>query len=172
MLKAVIFDMDGVIIDSEPQHARAAVDVLRRHGVETDIKYHEQFIGSSTLKMVQSCINDFSLNITENELLHELIKAKKEYAIKEGYIAVPGIKELIISLYQAGIHLAVASSSSYSEIEDVVKALGIRKYFDKLISSSSVENPKPAPDTFLLTLSKLGISAKETVVIATSGTSS
>ncbi|MCI5501215.1 MAG: GNAT family N-acetyltransferase [Lachnospiraceae bacterium] len=165
MLKAVIFDMDGVIIDSEPQHARAGIDVLKRHGVDIDKNYLEQFIGSSTRKMAEKSISDFSLNITADELLAELERAKKEYAVKEGYIAVPGVKELIIKLYQAGIHMAIASSSSTAEISDVVKSLGIRKYFDKLISSSNVENPKPAPDIFLLTLSKLGVNAKEAIVI-------
>lgn len=165
MLKAVIFDMDGVIIDSEPQHARAAIEVLKRHGVEIDMKYHEQFIGSSTKRMAEHIINDFKLDITTDELLTELVKAKKDYVIKEGYIPIFGVKEFIIKLYQAGIRLAIASSSSAAEIEDVVKSLGIRKYFDKLISSSSVKNPKPAPDTFLLALSKLGVKAEEAVII-------
>lgn len=165
MLKAVIFDMDGVIIDSEPQHARAAVEVFKNHGIETDTSYHEQFIGSSTKKMAETCIKEFSLDMTTDELLAELIKAKKDYVIREGYIPIPGIKDLIIRLYQSGIRLAIASSSSTAEIEGVVKSLGIKKYFDKLISSSNVEHPKPAPDTFLLALSKLGISAEDAVVI-------
>ena len=45
-LKAIIFDMDGVIIDSEPQHGRAALKVLHKYGVDADMSYHEQFIGS------------------------------------------------------------------------------------------------------------------------------
>lgn len=169
MLKAVIFDMDGVIIDSEPDHARAALEVFGRHNVDVDISYCKGFIGSSTKSMCEDAIGRFGIAVTADELLAEMNRAKKELVLKEGYKIIEGVKELVQKLYKAGIKLAVASSSSPVEIEDTVKALGIKKYFDKLVSSSSVENPKPAPDTFQLALSKLGVSAKETIVIEDSG---
>lgn len=165
MLKAIIFDMDGVIIDSEPSHARAALMVYEKYNIDTDISYCSSFIGSSTKKMCEDSIERFGLNISVEELLDEMNKAKKTLAEKEGYIPLEGVKSLIKKLYKAGYKLAIASSSSPSEIEAVVKSLGIKKYFNKLISSSSVKNPKPAPDTFELALSKLGVSARDTIVI-------
>lgn len=66
-LKAIIFDMDGVIIDSEPQHGRAALKVLHKYGVDADMSYHEQFIGSSTANMAQKVISDFSLSLSPEE---------------------------------------------------------------------------------------------------------
>ena len=165
MLRAVIFDMDGVIIDSEPDHARAALMVFKRYGADADISYCSSFIGSSTKKMCEDAVSRFGIDVSVDELLDEMNKAKKELAVKEGYKTIEGVKEVIKILYRAGIKLAVASSSSPSEIEDVVKALGIKKYFNKLVSSSNVDKPKPAPDTFNLALSKLGVSEKETIVI-------
>lgn len=165
MLRAVIFDMDGVIIDSEPEHARAAIMVFERYGVDADISYCSSFIGSSTKNMCEDAINRFGMDVSVDELLDEMNRAKKELAQKEGYKPIEGVIEVIKTLYKAGVKLAVASSSSPLEIEDVVKSLGIRKYFNKLVSSSDVEKPKPAPDTFKLALSKLGISEKETIVI-------
>ncbi len=165
MLRAVIFDMDGVIIDSEPDHARAALMVFERYGADVDISYCSSFIGSSTKKMCEDAVDRFGIDVSVDELLDEMNRAKKELAVREGYKPIEGVKEVIKVLYRAGVKLAVASSSSPSEIEDVVKALGIKKYFNKLVSSSNVEKPKPAPDTFNLALSKLGVSEKETIVI-------
>lgn len=165
MLKAIIFDMDGVIIDSEPQHAKAALRVFERLNAPADLEYCKSFIGSSTKKICEDAVSRFHLDITVEELLKEMNQEKKTVLKEEGYQITAGITELIKILYQNGIHLAIASSSSPSEIENVVKALGIKKYFTKLISSVHVENPKPAPDSFLLALKELGVNPKETIVV-------
>ena len=78
MLKTIIFDMDGVIIDSEPQHAKAAVRTFKELGADVDIEYCYSFIGSSTKKMAETAIKDFSLDISTDELLEKLNKTKKE----------------------------------------------------------------------------------------------
>lgn len=165
MLKAIIFDMDGVIIDSEPQHARAALRVFSRYGIDVDEEYHAEYIGSSTKKMAEETIAKFHLSVTTEELLAELNNEKKVLLKEEGYQLLPGIIDLIKSLHRTGLRLAIASSSSPAEIEHVVKTLSIKKYFDKLISSSHVSNPKPAPDTFQLALKELGVNPKETMVV-------
>ncbi len=165
MLKAVIFDMDGVIIDSEPQHARAALRVLNRHGANADYDYCSSFIGSSTKVFTQDIMKRFPLSISLEELLEEMNLEKKKILKEEGYAIIEGITDLIKKLYHAGIRLAIASSSSPTEIENTVKALHIKKYFTKLISCAHVEHPKPAPDSFLLALKELGVSPQETVVV-------
>lgn len=165
MLKAVIFDMDGVIIDSEPQHARAALRVLTRHGARTDEGYCASFIGSSTKKMAEDAAERFGLSISPKDLLAEINAEKRTVLKEEGYTILPFVKDVIQNLYQKGVRLAIASSSSPSEIEQAVKTLGIKKYFTKLVSCVHVENPKPAPDSFLLALKELGVNAKETMVV-------
>ncbi|MBR1742043.1 MAG: GNAT family N-acetyltransferase [Lachnospiraceae bacterium] len=165
MLKAIIFDMDGVIIDSEPQHGRAALNVFRKYGAVADDSYHEQFIGSSTENMIETVIKEFHFSISAEELLNEVETEKRKLLKEEGYTISPGITELLKNLYQNGYHVAIASSSTPSEIERAVKALGIKKYFKKLISSSQVKNPKPAPDTFLYALKELGVKAEEAMVV-------
>lgn len=165
MLKAIIFDMDGVIIDSEPQHARAALRVFRRLGADADYEYCSSFIGSSTGKLVEDAIQRFSLSISFDELMEQMNAEKKQVLKEEGYQIMPGIIPLLKELYQSKIRLAIASSSSPAEIEHTVKNLGIKKYFTKLVSSAHVANPKPAPDTFALALKELGSSPKETLVV-------
>ncbi len=169
MLKAIIFDMDGVIINSEPQHERAALRVFARHGVHVGAEYHDQYVGSSTRKMAEETIENFGLSVTAETLLEELNIEKKTVLQEEGYQPLPGIIGMIEKLHSAGIRLAIASSSSPSEIEDCAKALGIQKYFDKLVSSAHVKKPKPAPDIFTLALKELGVIPKEAIVIEDSG---
>lgn len=165
MLKTVIFDMDGVIIDSEAQHARASLNTFKSLGVDTDLDFCKSFTGSSSKKMAETAIKTFSLDISTDDLLEKLNLAKRKIHEEEGYIPVPGVTGLIKRLYKSGIQLAIASSSSPKEIGTVVKKLGIKKYFEKLVSASSVKHPKPSPDTFLLALEKLGAAPEDTVII-------
>lgn len=165
MLKAIIFDMDGVIIDSEDQHDRAARRVFQAHGVTVDADYHSRFVGSSTKKLVQTSIQDLRLDVTEDTLFEEMNLEKKKVLAEEGYLPLPGVIHLIKQLAQEGLKLAIASSSQPNDIRDAVKALKIRKYFHQLVSSAHVEHPKPAPDTFELALKELGVNASEAMVI-------
>ena len=165
MLKAVIFDMDGVLVDSEPLHARGAVLALKNLGVDISIEYFYGFIGSTTVHMLETVIQDYNLTCTVSEILNAYDKAKHQLFQEEGYKAIPYTKELIIDLYKHGIKLAIASSSTSTEIEDVVKALDIGNYFDKLISGTTVKHPKPAPDVFLKAVTELGIDKSECIII-------
>ncbi|BCJ95740.1 hypothetical protein acsn021_33090 [Anaerocolumna cellulosilytica] len=165
MLKAVIFDMDGVIIDSEPLHAQAAVNALKNIGVDITIPYCYGFIGSTTAFMLETIIRDYNLPLTCEELLELYKKAKHTLILEEGYTPVPYVQELIEKLYHHGYKLAIASSSSEKEIADVVSVLGIKKYFHKLVSGTTVSNPKPAPDVFIKALKELGLGNKDCIVI-------
>ncbi len=165
MLKAVIFDMDGVIIDSEPLHARAAILALKQYHVDISIEYCSQFIGSTTYYMCQRMVEEFSLSITPEELLQANMDWKEALRTKEGYPAVPYVIDTIQNLHSHGVKLYIASSSPAADIEYVMSSLHIRDYFTGYISGTQLEHPKPAPDIFLAAAKQLGLRPDECIVI-------
>ncbi len=165
MLKAVIFDMDGVIIDSEPQHARAAVLALEKYNISIQIEYAYGFIGTSTSTMCQKMIEDFNLPITVEELLKANEEAKDYLLRSEGYSVIPYITELMHNLHDNGMKLIIASSSSAAAIKNVMDSLKLNGIFDGYISGSNMKRPKPAPDIFLAAAKQLGVEPSECIVI-------
>lgn len=165
MLKAVIFDMDGVIIDSEPMHAKAAILALEKYHVSISMDYIQEFIGSTTKHMCDKMVRDFQLDITPEELLKANEEMKAYLLKKKGHTVIPYVIDLIRDLHNNGIKLSIASSSPASDIEDVMDSLNIRQYFDCYVSGSMVAQPKPAPDIFLLAADRLGVDPSECIVI-------
>jgi beta-phosphoglucomutase family hydrolase len=165
LLKAVIFDMDGVIIDSEPMHARAALLALQKYNSVIGMDYVESFIGSTTYHMCQRMVEDFHLSVTPEELLNANEEMKKYLLKTEGHTVVPYVIDMIKDLHHNKIKLSIASSSSVKEIEEVMDTLDIRKYFDGFVSGTSVAHTKPAPDIFLKAAEELGVTPYECIII-------
>lgn len=165
MLKAVIFDMDGVLIDSEPVHFEANKRIMKDFGYELEYEYYKQFIGSTLSHMWQVLKEDYDIE-DEIEILNKMSEqGSKDIIGKDGYIKIPGACELVEMFSSNNLRLAVASSSSTGNIEDVVSSLGIKQYFDIIVSGLDVSYPKPAPDIFLNAAELLKVDSSECIVI-------
>lgn len=163
-IKAVIFDMDGVIVESEFRNYKAKLKVLEPFGVTFDYDYYSQFPGNSNIVVWQKIIDDFHLDSTP-EQLHEIdLVARDELIKQEGHIAIDGALDLIKKLSKKYV-LALASGSPEHIILDTVKFFDIEKYFKFIISGETIENCKPAPDIFLITAKNLGVNPENCVVI-------
>lgn len=165
MLEAVIFDMDGVIIDSEPMHSKAAILALKKYNVEITDEDLQEYIGSTTTHMCRKMVDDYQLSITPEELVAANDEIRKQILKLEGYIPVPYIIDLIKDLHSHGIPMIIASSSPSQDIEDVMEQLKIKEYFIGYVSGSMVKNPKPDPEIFLLAANRLQTSPKNCLVI-------
>ncbi|MDF2820833.1 MAG: HAD-superfamily hydrolase, subfamily variant 3 [Clostridiales bacterium] len=165
MLKAVLFDMDGVIVDSEPMHGEAVLLTLKDFGIYVEMEFFNQFIGSTNIYLWGEAIKEFNLDTTVEELLKIQLEKKRLLIEKDGHQGIEGITELVKDLKKNGIKLAVASSSALPYIKEVITKLGLLEYFDELVSGEDVPNPKPAPDVFYKAAKVLGVEASECVVI-------
>lgn len=164
-MQTVIFDMDGVIINSERMHFKALQKTLSEQGVLIGFPYYSQFIGSTVTHMWDVLERKFHFTKPRAELNAAYEMNKWFFIQKDGYQPVDGAQELVQRLFRSGVRLAVASSSSPKVITDAVNALHIRNCFLKLISGETVTHPKPAPDIFLKTARQLDVEPTECIVI-------
>ncbi|MFG6325409.1 MAG: GNAT family N-acetyltransferase [Lachnospiraceae bacterium] len=167
MLKAVIFDMDGVLVDSEPVHFAADRKMLEDNfNIELSYEDYSRYIGSTIEKLWKFFREKYKLFDYEwKELMEMAENVLSDMTDGCGYPAVEGAAELVMELKEKGYLLAVASSSPMSKIEKNLRQLGIYELFDKKISGMEIENPKPHPDIFLKAASMLSVKPSECIVI-------
>jgi HAD superfamily hydrolase (TIGR01509 family) len=166
MVKAVIFDMDGLMVDTEPIQSESFELVLKEHGVEPRRNKFGvvQTIGVTALDNWKILRLQYGLL---NVDLDELVARKRQIysELLAGRIApMPGLLDLIATLDQQRVKKAVASSSSLHHIGMVVESLGIES-FDVLASGEHVERGKPHPDIFLRAAELLDVQPQECVVL-------
>lgn len=166
MLKGIIFDMDGVLINSEPFHYRVWKETLRRRGILLDYEVYKPCIGSTIGFLMKLLHEHYGVDLEDTALITQMKEIKQELIEKEGYPPLlPYVRELLARLAEAGYDMAVASSSPQTYIEKVTEYWDIQKYFKKLVSGETVENPKPAPDVFLKAAAAIGVLPSECLVV-------
>jgi mannitol-1-/sugar-/sorbitol-6-/2-deoxyglucose-6-phosphatase len=163
--KAVIFDMDGLIIDSEPYWKQAEKLVFGKLGLELTDTLLQQVMGFRLNEVVKYWY-DYQpwLNPDFIETEKEITATVKKLIIDHAK-AMPGVIPLLQALAQTDLKLAIASSSSMSLIQAVVQKLRIETYFDVLWSAEYESFGKPHPTIFLSTAHKLAISPSDCWVI-------
>jgi len=158
MLKAVIFDFDGVIADSEPLHFAAFNMALESCGVNISReKYYADYLGYSDKDCVSVINKEYSLGLAPAEQ-QRLIDRKGVYfddlAIKKSSI-IDGAEQFIAMLKQNNIRMAICSGALLDEIELMLKSSSFADVFESIVAADHVENGKPDPEGYLLALSNL-----------------
>ncbi|MFZ2373252.1 MAG: HAD family phosphatase, partial [Trichococcus flocculiformis] len=138
MLEAVLFDMDGVIIDTEPFFLRSESMLLKEFGVDTELEYHFRYQGTTHEYMWETMKNEFNLDAPVGELVERANVIRNRLMEEDGLQPIPGVIPFIARLHEAGVPLAIASSSPLTDIHKAVKALDIEKYFSYFVSGESV----------------------------------
>lgn len=160
---AVIFDMDGVLADTEPRNEQALAAVLgRRGGVLTDTEYRG-LIGLSNDASWALLIRRFGMTEPAAGLQEEYVR--EVLPLLATVDPSPGAVELVETLHAAGIRLGVASSSPRPAVDAVLKSLGVATTFHAVVSGEEVAFGKPAPDIFLLAAARLGAPPTQCAVI-------
>jgi beta-phosphoglucomutase len=168
-LRAIIFDCDGVLVDSEPIHLQAFQEVLKKEGIEIDREdYIQKYLALDDKTCFQTVFKERGQELTP-ERLNLLMEAKaKTYAraTRGGRLLVfPGVPEFVMAASQS-YPLAVASGALREEVEQALLAGGLRPYFEAVVAANDVANGKPDPEPYLKALDLLNASGKRTSPIS------
>ncbi len=163
--KAVLFDMDGVLIDSETFYVKGTFDWMQQLGYQGPIEGIYQMLGT-TMEVTYQILA---------KLLHHTYTTKQLEAINERYFAEhplpydrilkPGVWELLHCLKDAGILIAVCSSSPQETIETAITECGIRPFFDFVVSGEQFVESKPNPQIYLHAAEVLNVAPKDCLVV-------
>lgn len=165
-LKAVLFDMDGVIVDTEPLHRKAYFEMFDSYGIKVSESLYDSFTGKATARVCQELVRHFSLTCSVQELM-----AKKRERFKylfdhdPDFDLIPGVLDLIKNYHQNGIKLVLASSASRNTINWVFERFDLDRYFIDKISGAELAASKPHPEIFLLAAQKASEAVENCMVI-------
>lgn len=164
--QAVIFDMDGVLVDTEPFHILTEKRMFRKMSLDISDEEHAGYMGIATDVMWEKIIRNRNLSLDIEQMTELTIQEGLPFFYTlEKIDPMPGLIDLLEKLKAQKIPMAVASSSDAETIRVILEKSGLRKYFQHAISSSEVGKSKPEPDVFLYAAKLLNISPENCLVI-------
>ncbi len=166
MIRYIIFDMDGVLINSEPFHYEIWQRIFAERGLVIDFEHYKGCIGSTVKRLMELIWEGYGVDFRGDATMPARFKeVKAELIAQRDVPRVPGVTEVIPKLKEMGYTLAIASSSPQDYIEFCMEKLGIADCFTVMFSGERVANPKPAPDVFLAAAEALGADPSECLVV-------
>ena len=163
MLRALIFDFNGIIVDDEPIHFELFKQVLAEEGIKlTEADYYARYLGFDDRGAFTAAYREHGRSLDE-KLLARLIDRKTIYyqsEIRSKVRIFPGVEKLVTTLVPV-LPLAVASGALRQEIETILSAAGLLKHFAVIISAEDVDHGKPEPEIFLKALARLNAQVED-----------
>jgi pseudouridine 5'-phosphatase len=163
-LAAVVFDLDGLIVNSEDVYEQADVEVLRRRGKVYDAELRARMMGRPTTESLRAMIEWHALEDTV-ELLEAERSLLRDTLLEESIEPMPGLAGLLERLEAADIPKAIATSGHRSYAAYVLERLDLHARFQFVLTSEDVVHGKPAPDVYLLAASRLGFAPEQIMVL-------
>lgn len=163
----VIFDMDGVLFDSENLILQNWKELALKHGydVEEMSKVFYSCIGTNSVVTAEIVRGHYGDEFPYEEFREESSKLFKEKVQKYGMPIKPGVKELLTFLKEKGATIGLASSTRKCVVEEELTMAGIREYFHAVVGGDLVQHSKPEPDVFLKCASELSVDPKDVYII-------
>jgi beta-phosphoglucomutase len=167
-LRAIIFDCDGVLMDSEPLHFAAFRNVLAEQGEAlTEEQYKERYLALDDRGAFEKFYRDRSRSLDAAQfqiLLERKTRVFQDLVSSEGILPFPAVPEFVMAASQR-YPLAIASGARRHELEMILEAAGIRTYFELMVSADDVQKGKPDPESFLKAVEGLNASGKRSTAI-------
>jgi len=157
MLKAIIFDFNGVILNDEPLHFAAMRDAVADIGIRlTQEAYWDKYLPFDDAQCLESICRDHSIRLNAEERENALARKARNYRllIQEGFPVLPGAAQFIQAAAER-YPLALASGARRDEIESALETTGLKRYFVVIVAAEDFVHGKPHPESFLLALERL-----------------
>ena len=165
-LKAVLFDFDGTLVNSEEAHYRMWADVLKAHGVTFSLDdYKNHYAGIPSATNAASFVTRYGLDVSADALFNEKIQVTHAYVQQYAYPLMPYALETLEFLKQQGFTLAVVTGADRISVTSNLHAHGLSEMFATVVSADDVLHNKPAPDVYLLAMAQLGLGAAACVAV-------
>ncbi len=164
-LDAIVFDMDGVIFDTETIALRSWQDAADAHNIGDITETAMKCVGRSTVDTLRIFEEAYGDRISIEQMHIECIERFKEIVRTEGMPVKVGARELLEHLKASGIKVALASSTSYQTVVDELKDADLFKYFRVIVGGDMIEHSKPEPEIYLLACEKLGADPKKSAAV-------
>jgi HAD superfamily hydrolase (TIGR01509 family) len=163
-LKHVIFDCDGVLVDSEPLSMRADVLLLKQHGITmSEAEAHTRFVGTTFQAMLDMMSAQFGTVFPDG--LHEVKNKMVEDLYRSELKIVDGVLDVLAALKARGVSISIGSNSPKRRVELAIELTGTAQHFDRIVTYQDVKQGKPAPDIFLEAARRSGASITECLVV-------
>lgn len=165
--KGILFDLDGVLIDSKDVHYNAFSEALHsRTGITLSRSTHtERFCGLPTIEKLKILQNELQLTNVQVEDIFDLKQKLTKQLIEEHDFFRNDVFELIKSLSQAGVKIAICSNTTRPTFDKILESLKIKKFLNLTLSSNDVQTPKPSPEIFIKAMRDLQLSPEETLIL-------
>lgn len=161
MYQAVIFDKDGVLVNTEPELDRRRRTFFAEEGI--DDSGFPDFYGSNN-KVIWECVEPH--DPIRRERVYERFRARfSSEPMPYAELAAPGVREVLAQLHEAGTLLGLASASPRWVIDGFLDALDIGRFFDVTVSGEEVAASKPAPDVYLRAMERLQVAPRDALVV-------
>jgi len=165
-IKAVLFDMDGLMVDTESLSTEAFINSAKAQGYNMTKEETLKVLGFTKANIYQFWIDYFQgTNVDGKKLVDDHYEYIENVLYTVGPEKMPYVEELLKYLKENNYKIAVASSSDAADIKNNLEKTKLEKYIDEIASGAEVENGKPAPDVFLLAAKRLGVDAKDCLIL-------
>ena len=161
---AILFDLDGTLVDSERENVESVVLAVRRLGAEMTEVERKFVIGHSWNEIHALITTNHRLAIAMPELIAMAVDEKRALVEKTGFRALPGAKEAVRRFARSS-KLAVVSGASCVEVRDALTGLGLASFFPVALGAEDYARGKPEPDPYLLAMERLGVTPARSLAI-------
>lgn len=165
-IRAVLFDHDGTLVDSEPTHFLMWKEVLAAYGISLQKQqYQDHYAGAPTASNAIEMVSRFAINEVPAKLAEVKNSATRVFLAGTAFPLMPSVKEVLSSLRSCGLRLAIVTGAGRDGVQATLRAHSLDGHFETVVSGDDVRRSKPAPDCYLLAAERLGLHPSECIAI-------